>query len=162
MEREQFTQQIMQNSKGLYRVALSMLNNPNDAEDAVCEAMLSAWQYRDSLKEDSRFRPWMYRILTNTCRKMRKQRSTVCYLSELPEIAVAPEEPDSLFDVILQMDSKLGRVLILYYYEEFSQGEIAEILHIPVGTVKSRLHRGKQSLRKELEDNETKYGTAMG
>ena len=124
--REQFEQKIREYSPGMYRLALAMLHNREDAEDAVGEAVLRAYEKIHTLRKEDSFRPWVMQITANEAFR---------------------EDRHELWDVVQQLDLVYREVVMLYFYERFSIKEIGAILQIPEGTVKSRLSRGKKALR---------------
>jgi len=156
MTKDDFTIQILDMKKTLYHIACGILRSEADREDAVQECICKAWEKRDSLKNDSAFRAWVTRILINECYDICRRSGKVIVMDELPEI-IAPEENDNreLRDLIMQMDDIYRLPILLFYVEGFSIREIAKMLQIPEGTVKSRLHAGRAKLRNVLGDEIT-------
>ena len=155
MTKDDFTVQILDMKKTLYHVACGILRSEADREDAVQEAILKAWEKRDSLKNEAAFRSWVTRILVNECYDICRRSGKVIVLDELPESA-APEDTEGreLRGLIMQMDEIYRIPIIMFYIEGFSIREISEILHIPEGTVKSRLFAGRAKLRNVLGEEE--------
>ena len=151
MTKDDFTVQILDMKNTLYHIACGILRSEADREDAVQECICKAWEKRDSLKNDGAFRAWVTRILINECYDICRRGSKVMVLDELPE-SIAPEETEDreLRELIMQMDDIYRMPILLFYVEGFSIKEIAKILHIPEGTVKSRLHAGRGKLRSVL------------
>jgi len=169
--KERFERQVLPLLPNLYSAALRMTRNPVDAEDLVQETYLRAYRGFSGFEEGTNLRAWMYRILTNTFinsyRKKQREPVTVqeddldeWYLyDKLGENGV---EPSAEAEVIRSMpDEDVQRALealpegfrlavLLADVEGFSYKEIAEILGIPIGTVMSRLHRGRRALEKAL------------
>jgi RNA polymerase sigma-70 factor, ECF subfamily len=169
--KERFERQVLPLLPNLYSAALRMTRNPADAEDLVQETYLRAYRGFSGFEEGTNLRAWMYRILTNTFinsyRKKQREPVTVqeddldeWYLyDKLGENGV---EPSAEAEVIRSMpDEDVQRALealpegfrlavLLADVEGFSYKEIAEILGIPIGTVMSRLHRGRRALEKAL------------
>ena len=156
MTKDDFAVRIMDMKNTLYHVACGILRSEVDREDAVQECICKAWEKRDSLKSDAAFRAWVTRILINECYDICRRGSKVMVLDELPERA-APEETEGreLRDLIMQMDDIYRMPILLFYVEGFSIREIARILRIPEGTVKSRLHAGRGKLRSVLGEEVT-------
>lgn len=152
---DDFTVQIMDMKKTLYHIACGILRSEADREDAVQECILKAWEKRDSLKSDAAFKAWVTRILVNECYDICRRSSRLVVMDELPESA-APEstEDRELRDLIMEMDDIYRMPILLFYVEGFSIKEIARILQIPEGTVKSRLHAGRAKLRNVLGEEE--------
>ena len=159
MTADDFTVQIMDMKKTLYHIACGILRNETDREDAVQECILKAWEKRNSLKSDGAFRAWVSRILVNECYDILRRSGKVIYVEELPE-GEAPEsggDPE-LRELIMKMDDIYRMPIVLFYIEGFSIREISDILRIPEGTVKSRLHAGRAKLRSVLGEEENYEG----
>ena len=145
----------------LYRFALCMMHHPQDAEDAVSEAVLSAYENIHKLRKEEAFRSWIFQILANECyqilRNRKRQELTDPFEFSKQEhfrdhcTEDMVSEDGEILSYILRMPKQYQEVLILYYYDEFSTKEIAKILDIPQGTVKSRLARGRKQLKDLLE-----------
>ncbi len=144
----------------VYGVALGILGNPADAEDIVQDAFIRAYEnlHRYDLKR--KFSTWLFTITANLCKnKLRRERffAPLKGLSQIrggedPAETVAREERCSRVQEALQeLDEKYRTPLVLRYYSDLEYKEIAEALGIPEGTVKTRIHRGKQALKHWLE-----------
>jgi RNA polymerase sigma-70 factor (ECF subfamily) len=181
--KERFERQVLPLLPNLYSAALRMTRNPADAEDLVQETYLRAYRGFSGFEEGTNLRAWMYRILTNTFinsyRKKQREPVTVqeddldeWYLyDKLGENGV---EPSAEAEVIRSMpDEDVQRALealpegfrlavLLADVEGFSYKEIAEILGIPIGTVMSRLHRGRRALEKALWERVRERGLVSG
>lgn len=139
-----------------YRLSLAMLGDREAAEDAVQEMALKAWRYRDRLRpETGTARPWLLAIVANECRMARRRR----WWSTL-RLAGPPERPAADVDVAERMDLRRAidrlpyrdrELLHLYFGLDLPAAEVAEVLGIGVGAVKSRLHRITGRLRPRLE-----------
>ncbi|HEX9854492.1 MAG TPA: sigma-70 family RNA polymerase sigma factor [Acidimicrobiia bacterium] len=167
-----FEKDAIQYAPQLYSAALRMTRNPADAEDVVQETYLKAYRAYDSFQEGTNLKAWLYRILTNTfINRYRKQqrRPSEVELGELQDLylfrrlgeesgATRSAEEDVLEhfvdeDVKAAMESLPEHFLLPVYYadvEGFSYKEIAEVMDIPIGTVMSRLHRGRKALQQKL------------
>lgn len=152
MNKEMFTNKVLDAETTLYRVSMSMLKNEKDCEDAVQDAILIAYERLSTLKKEEYFNTWLVRILINVCNKqlrMRKREYRSEYVSDLSDSDdYSNIEIKELFE---SLPVKFRTVIMLYYGEQFSVKEIKDILHIPEGTVKSRLAKGRQLLKLELE-----------
>lgn len=138
----------------LYRVAKGMLDSEFDAADAIQETIISAYTHIGSLHNDDFFKTWLIRILINECRKiLRKSRKTVC-VEEITERGVADTYPseNAAADFVNKLDLAHKQVIVLFYYEDLSIREIAAILKIPQGTVKSRLAKARNKLLKLMSE----------
>ena len=169
--KERFERDVLPLLPNLYSAALRLTRNPTDAEDLVQEAYLRAYRGFAGFQEGTNLRAWMYRILTNTFinsyRKKQRQPQTVSdediedwYLYDRlgesaaeasAEASVLERIPDEDVQRALEALPEQFRMAVwLADVEGFSYKEIAEILDIPIGTVMSRLHRGRKSLQKAL------------
>lgn len=149
MDKERFVQEIEACSQMLYRVSYAMLHHHQDCQDAMQEATLKAWQKRGSLRNPQQFRTWLTRILINECYNIQRKRPEQIPLDMAPEQAVPPEDP-GLALVVQAMPEKLRLPLVLRYAESMSYHQIARVLRLSLPTVRGRLYRAKQYLRKEL------------
>jgi RNA polymerase sigma-70 factor (ECF subfamily) len=175
-----FERDAMQYAPQLYSAALRMTRNPADAEDVVQETFLKAYRAYHSYTEGTNLKAWLYRILTNTyINKYRKaqRRPSEVELGELQDLylykrlgevsgASQSAEADMLnefvdTDVIEALESlpeTFRFPVLLADVDGFSYKEIAEILDVPIGTVMSRLHRGRKALQKKLWDVAQEHG----
>ena len=142
--------QVEAGSDMMYRVAWSILQNDADVQDALQDTVLKAWEKRDRLREEKYFRTWITRILINTCYDTKKKRRPVVSLEKLP-LQVPASVPDPDLALTLEaLPENLRLPLVLCYSEGMSYEEAADVLRIPLTTLRGRLHRGKGELRKEL------------
>ena len=148
MTGEAFAKAVTGMTQTLYRVSCSQLPNQADREDAVQEALRRAWEKRGSLKNERYFRTWVVRILLNVCHDIQREGKRMIPAEEIPEPGVpSGEEAVDLKECLLRLDERERIPILLYYLEGFDIGQIAKVLRIPQGTVKSRLHRGREQLR---------------
>ena len=161
MTREAFLENIKSYTLHMYRLAFSILRNSQDAEDAVSEAVLRAYENLGTLRSEERFKAWVLQITANEAKKLygkNKRMSTVAwedYMSDYMSENMAPafyDEHHELWDVVMKLDDDFRDVIVLFYYEQFSIREIARILKCREGTVKSRMHRAKGQLREMLQE----------
>jgi RNA polymerase sigma-70 factor, ECF subfamily len=173
---DRFDRDVLPLLPGLYGAALRMTRNPADAEDLLQEATLRAYRGFASFQEGTNLKAWLYRILTNsfinTYRKKQREPKTVDGPEDLDEwflfdrlgsqsVQRSAEEdvleniPDADVKAALESIPENFRMAVLLAdVEGFSYKEIAEITDVPIGTVMSRLHRGRKALEKAL------YGVA--
>lgn len=149
MDREFFIREIEAHSGMMYRVAYTILRNDDACRDALQDAALKAWEKRNTLRGEAFFRTWVTRILINTCYDTQRKRRRLVSLDDIPEPSIAPPDP-SLALALQSLPPKLRLPLVLCYSEGMSYEEIAQTLHLPVSTVRGRIHRAKGELRKEL------------
>ena len=154
LTREEFTRAVERYGRDMYRAARSMLPCDTDAEDAVSQAVLLAWQSRGRLRETEAARAWLVKIAVNCARQQCKRRGRVVYLEELEPLAGGREDPHyhELWDAVLALPPEQRTAVVLFYYEDLSLREIARTLRVPEGTVKSRLSRGRERLRTLLSE----------
>lgn len=151
MNKAWFSGQVVSNQTAMFRLARTILRNDEDAEDAVQEAILSAYANLDSLREPEKFKSWILHILTNKCYDAcRKKRPTVD-LSDVEEILPASgtdcTEKLSLWQAVQQLPEDLRSVITLFYYEDFSIRQISETMALGQAAVKTRLFRGREKLK---------------
>ena len=148
IKKEEFERLVIENQLSMYRFAMSILKNSNDAEDAVSETVLTAYEHLSSLKKSDSFKAWMMTILVNVSKKMLRKKKRVVLYDDLGLFEKSTDEGScEMWEAVLTLNAKYAKVVILYYYEGFSTREIARILHIPEGTVKSRLSRARSKLQ---------------
>jgi RNA polymerase sigma-70 factor (ECF subfamily) len=145
----------------VFGVALGILGNPADAEDAAQDAFIRAFEnlHRYDLKR--KFSTWLFTVTANLCKnKLRREKffTPLKNLAQLrgpaedPAEQVAREEREALVQQALQsLDEKYRAPLVLRFYGDLDYKEIAQALSLPEGTVKTRIHRGKAALKRWLE-----------
>jgi len=175
-DRATFTDQAMQYMPQLYAAAVRMTRNPADAEDLVQETYLKAYRSFATFEEGSNLRAWLYRILTNTFinrYRAKQRRPDETELDDVEDLylyrriggleaALASRSAeDQLMDLFTDDEVKhalevlpesFRLPVLLADVEGFSYKEIAEMMEIPIGTVMSRLHRGRKAMHKQLYD----------
>lgn len=154
----------------VFHVCFRMLGNRHEAEDIAQEAFLRAYVNINSFNIELKFSTWLYRIATNLCiDRIRKKKpdyyldaevagtdglnmySQIASDSRLPEEEVQSLElQETIQREISKLPEKYRSVIVLKYIEELSLNEISEILNLPLGTVKTRIHRGREALRNQL------------
>jgi RNA polymerase sigma-70 factor (ECF subfamily) len=147
----------------LYVVARLILREDTKAEDATQEALLAAWRRLSGLRDPDRFEAWLHRLLVNACyreaRRGRRRGSIEVHVDPLT-VPEAPGATDAGFDLadrdqlergFRRLDVDQRTVLVMHYYLGFSLDDAAEVLGVPPGTVRSRLHRAINAMRAALE-----------
>ena len=140
-----------------FRTACLILGNRFDAEEAVQEAFLRAWRFRHSLTDGADFKPWLYRVVVNSCNsKLRQEIPHRDRRSDDDELAAAPSTEDTPTGVARSAGHRLVPcrtchlqlrvVIVLRYYADLSEREIATAIGRRPGTVKSRLHEARRQL----------------
>lgn len=153
-----------------YNIAYRMVGNEEDAKDITQEAFIKVFKSITSFREDSSFSTWLYRIVMNTCKdELRKKKLKVVSIDrdievgessvtfEIPDHTYSPEvvyEKKQLHAMLSQALTDLPEqnriVVIMRDVQGFSYEDIAECINIPVGTVKSRINRGRHMLREMI------------
>ncbi|HLO31422.1 MAG TPA: RNA polymerase sigma factor [Anaerolineales bacterium] len=159
---ENFVQTYQQD---IYRLALSILDDSSEAEDATQEALLAALRSLDSFRGVSSLKTWLYSIAVNICRNRLQRHKTYNRLTRIlgnilriratpsvEESAIQRESNEAIWRVIHSMDEKHRIPIVLRYYHDLSVAEIANILQIPEGTVHSRLNAARRQLQGVLKE----------
>jgi RNA polymerase sigma-70 factor (ECF subfamily) len=181
-ERAEFAEQAMQYAPQLYSAALRLTRNTADAEDLVQETYLRAWRSFSTFQQGTNLRAWLYRILTNSfINKYRasQRRPQETGLDNIEDLYLyrrlgslesqfgSRSAEDTMFELFTDDEVKAALEelpenfrlpVLLADVEGFAYKEIAEILDIPVGTVMSRLHRGRKAMHKLLYDFASERG----
>lgn len=160
--------EIYKNS--VYQLCFRMLGNSHEAEDIAQEAFLRAYVNIKSFNQDLKFSTWLFRIATNLCIDRIRKKKPDYYLdaevagtegltmySQIPSETKLPEKEleslelqETVQKEILKLPEKYRSAILLKYMEDLSLNEISEILDLPLGTVKTRIHRGREALRQQL------------
>ncbi len=133
----------------LYRVSATILHQPCDREDAIQECILKAIDKRDTLREDKAARSWIVRILINECYRILRAYKRTYALDALPEPEPAPDADRDMHRILFSLPDQFRLPTVLYYVEGYSAKEIAAMLHLPSGTIKSRLARARSKMKQE-------------
>ena len=154
MDEGRFVSEVTEMKDMLYRLSVSYLHSDADAQDAVQQALEKAWRHRAKVAEQA-FRPWLTRIVINECKTQLRRAGRVMPSDQLERYAGETPPPDiALSDALSRLPDKLRTPILLHYMEGFSVEEVARALHVPMTTVRSRLYRGRDALRRELSDGE--------
>lgn len=148
-----FVEEVRNVKQTAFGVAYLILKNTYDCEDAMSSAILKAYEHREKLKKRSSFRAWFLQILRNEAYTILRERRKVFDTDEIPEIPNADTDSSvslDLRDALMRLPEDKRNVLYLWQ-EGYSMEEIAQILDAPVGTIKSRIARAKETLRSYLE-----------
>lgn len=148
-----FDQLMRTQLQRMYRIAISMLQNEEDAADAIQETVLKCWEKIGQLKNDDYFQTWLTRILINQCKDILRSRKRLIFTDEIPEIVHIDDYFTSEWKELLShLNEKYRVVLELYYVDGFSTKEIAGMLHITDANVRGRMARGRKQLAQFLGD----------
>ena len=148
-----FVEEVRALKKTAFGTAFLILRNTADCEDAMSAAIVKAYEHRGKLKKRDSFRAWFLQILRNECYTIMRGRRKVVQTDTLPDPPDAPDPTLSLDwkDAVMRLNP--SQRTALYLREQgYTVEEIAEIIDVPAGTVKSRISRAKESLRLILED----------
>ncbi len=148
----------------VYRTALTITRDPSASEDILQDCFLRLYKYAYSIDSSLPLRPWLYRVTTNLSYNWEKHRKRwQTSLDEALDWMTSPtnDSPEwwaelndmqgQVMDAVLSLNTNQRVVITLYYLNSLNLKEIASILDCPVGTVKSRLHYGRETLRRKLE-----------
>lgn len=173
-----FEELIKDYKKSAYNLALKILRNVEDAEDISQEALIKVFKNIESFNMQSSFKVWLYRIVVNSCIDFKRKKSikaiSIDESLELEESEIKFEIPDNstnpdilieknfdnklIMDAINKLDDDYKSIIILRDVEGFTYSEISEIISCNLGTVKSRLNRGRRTL-KNIILNDMKLGS---
>ena len=150
-----FTELVDLEGDRCYAIAYRILRDVERAQDAVQQAFLLAWRELPRLRDPERFSPWLRRLLVNACyEEHRRHRRWSTRIRALPVDGPASSDPtvsvddrDTLDRAFLRLSPQHRAVFVLHHHAGLPLTEIAEIVGVPIGTVKSRLHRAIEALR---------------
>jgi len=154
--------------KDIYRTASRLLGNGSGADDVVQDVYLQAWKSFDQFEPGTNCRAWLFKILFHTLNHYRRKWLNIRMVRESDEIldltpAAGPPVPQHITDedmlaALSEVRQDFRAVVLLTDVEEFSYKEAAGILNVPIGTVMSRLSRGRKMLREKLAGQAASYG----
>jgi RNA polymerase sigma-70 factor (ECF subfamily) len=178
-DREAFDELVRRYEKQAYNLAYRLSGNYDDASDVVVEAFVRVFQGLHTFRGEANFGTWLHRVVVNTFLDMRKRskgRQNVSLEEQLeldgdtltrqiedtspgPEELVEKEEREEVLQrAIAQLPPERRILIVLYHFENLSYEEIAQMLNLPVGTVKSRLNRARLALREILQPSRELFG----
>jgi len=169
-KQEDFNEEIIPHLDAMYNFALRLTTDPNDAEDLVQDTIVKAFRFFSSYEKGTNAKAWLFRILKNSYinnyRKKSKQPSQVDYdevssfyetiradrtdTSDLEDRMFRELIDDDISNALEQLPEDFRTVVLLCDVESFTYEEIANMLDVPIGTIRSRLHRGRNLLKAEL------------
>lgn len=162
---EAFEEIVRARMDAVYRLSFAILGNDADARDAAQDTFVAAWRQIGRLRDDDRFDAWLQRVAVNAARMVHRSRRrrgvreipSADVAARIAEVA-APDVAD-----VRALDAALGRlpvdqraILVFHHLEGRPVADLAEILDIPVGTVKSRLHTARTALQRALAEERTR------
>lgn len=156
---DELTGLIQENRREMYYFAMSMIANSTEAQDVVGEAIMRAFEHRHQLRKKDSAKAWLRQIVANEAKKILRGRKRIVSLDAIA-LEQSSEEGESYEDVwhyIQALPSPFQSVTVLYYYDQLSVEEIAKILNVSAGTVKSRLSRSRSKLAEMMERDGYSY-----
>lgn len=146
-------------SRDIFRFVRAHTRDRTEAEDLTQEVFLRAYKHQDSLMEIANVKAWLFQVAVNLCRDFtrKRQRHPLVYLRDVPDVGWAQAAEDEaehressrdLMNMVLRLPGKFKDVILLYYIEDCSISEISWMLQLPESTVKTRLYRARNQLRR--------------
>ena len=177
-KQKDFDEEIIPHMDALYNFALRLTSDPNDAEDLVQDTIVKAYRFFSSYEKGTNAKAWMFRILKNSFinnyRKKSKKPSQVDYdevssyyetiraerteTSDLKNLMFREMMDDDLSEALTRLPEDFRTVVLLCDVDGYTYEEIANMLDVPIGTIRSRLHRGRNLLKTELLEYAKKRG----
>lgn len=155
MNKELFLQTYEKNSKTIYTVAYNYLKNSDDAAEITQETFMKFYTYEESFKDDEHIKAWLIRVDINLCKnhlRNRKKFSDEPIPDDIP--SKEEEQNNDLLEIVMKLPEKYRIPVHLFYYEDYSLKQIADVLDLTEGTVKTRLKRGREKLQKILRKDD--------
>jgi RNA polymerase sigma-70 factor (ECF subfamily) len=150
-----------ENAKYVYNVALGMMRNKSEAEDIMQNVFIKLFQNYGSFRGDSSIRTYLYRMTVNKCLdyfRLQKIRMNKLESIEIPRDTGSGDNKDEVYSLLEKLDPEMKAAILLSEISGFSYKEIAEILELNLGTVKSRIHRGMKKLKMLAAKENTEDG----
>lgn len=153
---ESFIRLIEANKQSMLKIAYGFFSNEEDVADVIQQTILDAFEHIEKLKKAAYFKTWLIRILINNCNQLYNSKKRMVSDEELTEQGYFDSYPeDNAFFYLLSLLHQDDRIIFqLYFGEEYTTKEISEILGIKESTIRSRIHRGKEQLRKQIRREE--------
>jgi RNA polymerase sigma-70 factor (ECF subfamily) len=169
-DQQAFAELVERYKNSVFAICLRMVGNAQEAEDLSQEAFIRAFNHIDQYDHERKFSTWLFRIATNlSIDFLRRRKSNISLDAVVPgteglslnamlpdqtaqpeELVVRKETEEMVQNEIKKLPEKYRSAVVLKYIEDLSLKEISEIMDIPVGTVKTRIHRGREMLRKMM------------
>ena len=158
MTKEQLGNVILESQHQMYATAKAILKDDHDCADAIQETIVKAFAKLDTLRKDRFVKTWLMRILMNEgyniCRRSEKILPIDQYMEQIETPQKERENYGELYEAVQELREELRIPVVLYYVEDLSCREIAEMLDISEGAVQKRLARAREKLKNRLEDKE--------
>ncbi len=149
-----FCSKVQELKAPMWGLAIGLMKHPQDAEDAIQNALMLAYEHIDELSFAEKFKPWIMRILTNECYRLLKKRKLYVDIDEVYDLQDEHsgfDEDVTLWQVVENLKLEYRTVILLFYYEGMSIRQIAHTLDLSEDNVKKRLSRARGKLREYLE-----------
>ena len=154
--REELTLLMERYKDNLFAAAFSICKNAADADDVVQETFLQYYKTNKQFESEQHIKAWLIRVAVNKAKNINSsfwRQKSVCLEDYIETLTFEAPEDGTLFEEIMKLPEKYRIVIHLFYYEDFSVREIADILKIGTGNVKVRLTRGRRLLKKALKED---------
>lgn len=154
---EQFTRLAKRYIDTVFRVALNYLRSSVEADDVTQNVFLKLWKEKKPFQNEEHIKNWLIRVTINECKSVLRSpwRKAENFEEYAEKLRFVTTEHSELFYAVMELPKKYRMAIYLYYYEGYSTEETAEILKISKATVATHLHRGRQLLRKLLQEVDT-------
>lgn len=155
MTEREYQNRILEYAPSLYRIARTVLSNDHDCADAVQEAVFQGWLKRGQLRDAERFKPWIGRIVVNECRNLQRKtqkqlRVVGAIIDDYRSSNPAAPTKTALEAAVSELPEKYRLPIVLYYSENYSTREIAQIMNIPEGRLRERMRVARKMLGRAL------------
>ncbi len=152
-QKEWFCENIKKFENGMYRLSYSILKNETDAQDAVQEAIYRSYKNLESLEDKRKFKPWIYKIVTNTSFEILKSNKN--YI-DIEENIIEAEQEDidtnlTLWNAVQKLKQPYRTTITLFYYEDMSIKEISKITETSIDAIKKQLSRGREKIKEVIK-----------
>lgn len=148
-----FVELIEENRQAMQRIAFGYFSCKDDVADVMQQTTLNAFEKLETLKNPAYFKTWLIRIHINNCNALYNTKKNCMAVEVMEEGRYLEEYPseDEFYQLIAHLSEENRVIFQLYYGEEYTTKEIARILHMKESTVRSRLHRGKEQIKRNIE-----------
>jgi RNA polymerase sigma-70 factor (ECF subfamily) len=152
-DREAFIKVIQSIEQALYNTARSIVKKEEDVADALQETILKAYKSISTLREPAYFKTWIFRILINECNTLLSKRNRNVAVADFPDVGASSQsyEQVELREAVDQLEPQQRIVIVLHYFQDLPLKQIADMLDLSEGAVKTRLYRARNSLLQELQ-----------
>lgn len=151
---EQFTRLANKYIDTVFRVALNYLRSGTEADDVTQDVFLKLWKENKPFESEEHIRAWLIRVTINECKRLLRSpwRKAANFEDYAAKLRFVTPEHSELFYAVMDLPKKYRMPIYLYYYENYSTEEVAQILGIPRATVGTHLRRGRMMLKENLQE----------